>query len=306
MQEDMKGLYAAVILSVVIIVGSNWLFPQTQPVVEQPAETAAELPQGSLQLKPADEAETVLSTSEAVKADQRITFANEAVTGSIRVKGARFDELYLNKYKQTLEENSLQVELLAPAQTQTPYYAEFGWLSNDASVRLPGENTLWKAKNSRLSPETPVVLEWDNGQGLKFVRKISLDNNYMFTVEQIVENNSGKNITLYPYGLINRKHQKTETASGVVHEGLIGVMDSTLKEVKYSALEDGEKEEFASDGGWAGFSDRYWFSAFILDNKILYTTYSTCYNPSNTTGKTNNFTLTISDCTYSVQRPRES
>ena len=266
MQEDMKGLYAAVILSVVIIVGSNWLFPQTQPVVEQPAETAAELPQDSLQLKPADEAETVLSTSEAVKADQRITFANEAVTGSFRVKGARFDELYLNKYKQTLEENSPQVELLAPAKTQTPYYAEFGWLSNDASVRLPGENTLWKAKNSRLSPETPVVLEWDNGQGLKFVRKISLDNNYMFTVEQIVENNSSKNITLYPYGLINRKHQKTETASGVVHEGLIGVMDSTLKEVKYSALEDGEKEEFASDGGWAGFSDRYWFSAFILDN----------------------------------------
>ena len=266
MQEDMKGLYAAVILSVVIIVGSNWLFPQTQPVVEQPVETSAELLQEPLQLKPADDGETVLTTSEAAKADQRVTFANEAVSGSIRVKGARFDELYLNKYKQNQEENSPLVELLAPAQTQTPYYAEFGWLSNDSSVRLPEENTLWKAKNAQLSPETPVVLEWNNGQGLKFVRKISLDNNYMFTIEQIVENNSSKNITLYPYGLINRKHQKTETASGVVHEGLIGVMDSTLKEVKYSAWEDGEKEEFTSDGGWAGFSDRYWFSAFILDN----------------------------------------
>lgn len=268
MKEEMKGLYFAVILSVAVIMGTNWLFPKkaitptAAPAVK--AELKAE-PQAVPSEQPAAD-KPVLSVAEAVANQPRIEIASPALSGSIRVKGARFDELYLNKYKQTLAPDSADVELLAPSGTQAPYYAEYGWLSTDNSLKLPKDDTLWTVKGKQLTPDTPVVLEWNNGQGLKFIRKISLDNNYMFTLEQIVENNSGKNVTLYPYGLINRKPMTEPNRSRVVHEGLTGVINSTLKEVKYSDLKDGKTEEFKSNGGWAGFSDHYWFSALILDN----------------------------------------
>ena len=264
----MKGLYLAVILSIAVIMATNWLFPK-KTVTPAPAPAVkAELkadPQAIQTGQPAAE-EPVLSVAEATANQQRIEIASPAVSGSIRVKGARFDELYLNKYKQTLAPDSADVELLAPSGTQAPYYAEYGWLSLDNTVKLPNENTVWTVKGRQLTPDTPVVLEWNNGQGLKFIRKISLDNNYMFTLEQIVENNSGKNVTLYPYGLINRKPVIEPNRSRVVHEGLTGVINSTLKEVKFSDLKDGKVEEFKSSGGWAGFSDHYWFTALILDN----------------------------------------
>ncbi len=268
MKEEMKGLYLAVILSIAVIMATNWLFPK-KTVTPAPAPAVkAELkadPQAIQTGQPAAE-EPVLSVAEATANQPRIEIASPVVSGSIRVKGARFDELYLNKYKQTLAPDSADVELLAPSGTQAPYYAEYGWLSLDNTVKLPNENTVWTVKGRQLTPDTPVVLEWNNGQGLKFIRKISLDNNYMFTLEQIVENNSGKNVTLYPYGLINRKPVIEPNRSRVVHEGLTGVINSTLKEVKFSDLKDGKVEEFKSSGGWAGFSDHYWFTALILDN----------------------------------------
>ncbi len=261
----MKGLYAAIILSIAVIFATNWLFPKKQA----PANTARTTEIVQEKALPAAEEtlpEKFLETSDAVKNDKRVNISNNVLRGSIRLKGARFDELYLTKYKQTLAANSADVELLAPAGTRSPYYAEFGWISTDDQLRLPNANTNWTLKGGELTPQTPVVLEWNNGQGLKFVRKISLDEHYMFNIEQIVENNSGKSITLYPYGLINRGHDEKKSAASVVHEGMSGVLDSTLKEIKFSSLKKGEKEEFKSTGGWAGFSDRYWFSAFILDN----------------------------------------
>lgn len=214
----------------------------------------------------ADTAE-IMASAEAVRQDSRIHIKNASLTGSIRVKGARFDNLLLEKYKQTLENDSPDVELFAPAKTAAPYYAEFGWLSSDSSLRMPDHNTVWTVRGGELTPETPVVLEWNNGQGLKFIRKISLDADYMFNIQQDVENDTGRTVTLYPYGLINRKTENANPSASVVHEGLIGVVDNNLKEIKYKDLIDEKAKEFKTAQGWAGFSDRYWFTAFILEGQ---------------------------------------
>lgn len=272
MKEETKGLYVAVILSIAVIFATNWLFPKDK-ATPAPSKTTQEAVIDKTDLpaaKPVAAAPSAevkaLSVTEAAAADRRINIKNDVLEGSLRVKGARLDQLYLRKYKETLNPDSPDVELLAPAGTANPYYAEFGWISNDSSVNLPTAETLWNVKGGELTSETPLILEWNNGQGLKFVNKISLDKNYMFSISQSVENNSGKNVTLYPYGLINRNKDNTKTTTSVVHEGFIGVMDSTLKEVKLGDLKDGKKEKFTSEGGWAGFSDHYWFSAFILNN----------------------------------------
>ena len=269
MREETRGLYLAVILSIAVIFITNYFFPGEKKVIP----TSADSLQLEQTLADAPNREKIvidekpLTTEEALAKDKRITFNNANIHGSLRLKGARFDELYLSKYKTDLSENSADVELLAPSQTTLPYYAEFGWLSNDKNIKLPNAQTLWTAKTQELSPTSPLVLEWNSGQGLRFIRKISLDEHYLFNIEQSVENNSGKEVTLYPYGLINRTiDPNTSSQSTVVHEGMLGVVNSTLKEIKYKALEDkGDKKSFESNGGWAGFGDRYWFSSIIFD-----------------------------------------
>lgn len=266
MKEETKGLYMAIVLSIVAILAVNLIWPNSPEQSNAPETVITE------DVKPKAATKNEISSKEnpidvdqALNEDKRIEIKNDKVTGSLRVKGARFDNLYLTKYKQNLEENSPDVELLMPAKTKSPYYAEFGWLSGNDNIKLPNANTLWKVIGNKLTPDTPITLEWSNGQGIKFVRKISIDKNYMFHIEQIVENNSGKEITLYPYGLINRVYNQEE-ASAVVHEGLLGVVNSSLKEFKPKSLDKGEKKEFTTTGGWIGFGERYWFSAITLNN----------------------------------------
>ena len=276
MREEMRGLFLAIVLSIVAIFITNRFFPgKTVPAAAPAVTEEAPLPQTPLPqekikadelIAAADTAE-IMASAEAVRQDSRIHIKNASLTGSIRVKGARFDNLLLEKYKQTLENDSPDVELFAPAKTAAPYYAEFGWLSSDSSLRMPDHNTVWTVRGGELTPETPVVLEWNNGQGLKFIRKISLDADYMFNIQQDVENDTGRTVTLYPYGLINRKTENANPSASVVHEGLIGVVDNNLKEIKYKDLIDEKAKEFKTAQGWAGFSDRYWFTAFILEGQ---------------------------------------
>ena len=272
MKEETKGLYLAIVLSTIAILAINWIWPAgdskseaAAPAVQEAAQTAPKVKDDTSALyKPANR--KILSESEALKQDQRVDIANAKVVGSLRVKGARFDNISLTQYKQTLSPDSDDVELLTPTGTQAPYYAEFGWLANNSLLKLPDNSTPWKVIGGKLTPETPLTLEWNNGQGLKFVRKISLDKDYMFNIEHIVENSSGRSVTLYPYGLINKVYHPENSASKVVHEGMLGVIDSSLKEIKPKDLDVNEKKEFTTKGGWAGFGERYWFSAIALNN----------------------------------------
>ncbi len=268
MKEEMKGLYIAIILSLAVILATNLLFPKKQEVGDVIAESmppAAEIEAAAAQTPAVDE--HAVSVAEILAAGQRVKINNPAVEGSILRRGAQFDYLQLKRYKQSVAANSDNVELLMPARSATPYYAEFGWLQQSGNLKLPDSSCLWTLKGGELTSQSPVVLEWNNGQGLKFVRKISVDENYMFTIEQMVENNTGRDVELYPYGLLSRRIPKDRTFARTVHEGMVGVLDSTLKEIKYDSFKDDKKTEtYTSDGGWIGFSDHYWLSALILDN----------------------------------------
>lgn len=273
MKEETKGLYLAILLSTIAIIAFNWIWPAPQPetpteISDKPAieEKIAGAPIDNEDSLYSPTGRDIMDVADALAKDRRLVINNDKIQGSLRLKGTRFDDINLSKYKLNLEENSPNITLLQPSNTIAPYYAEFGWLSGE-NIKLPDNNTIWQAFGDKLTPQTPILLEWNNGQGLKFSRKISVDENYMFTIEQTIENKSGKSITVYPYGLINKVYKPDDTGSKVVHEGMLGVLDSSLKEIPSGKLNIGEKKEFTSTGGWAGFGERYWFSAFILDNQ---------------------------------------
>lgn len=269
--NDFKSFLTAVFLSVLVVLGFNYFFPQqkAETNITQTSDEETPITDEATGAAGSTEVETApLPVADALKQDERLKINNGVVNGSIRLKGARFDEILLNKYKLTLDENSPDVELFSPAKTENAYYADYGWLSTDKSLLLPNKDTLWTVEgNQELTPQTPVTLVWNNGQGVKFVYVISIDDNYLFDITQTVVNNSGKEITIYPYGLFSRTLDKDALGRSIVHEGFTGVIDGDLKEIKYSKL-DKEKtpETFETTGGWISLTERYWFSAFIFND----------------------------------------
>ena len=209
---------------------------------------------------------TASETREAALAKTpRVKIQSDRIDGSISLIGGRVDDIVLLDYRETLDPESSNIILLQPTQVAQPYYAEFGWIGRD--VKLPKGETLWTANSAVLTPETPVTLSWDNGEGLIFELTYSLDDNYMISLTQRVKNRSGANHTLTPYGLLSRTGTPDILGFYILHEGLIGVQNEILEEVDYEDILDGKPVEYTSTGGWIGITDKYWLAALIPDQK---------------------------------------
>ena len=266
-KEDLKGFYMAIVLSAMVVLGVNYFFPQPknkpaeQEVVISTAEESV-----NIENKDEDAQPVYADVQETLQQDARLPIQNDSVKGSIRLKGARFDEILLTKYKQTIEDNSPAIELFAPVKTAEAFFAEYGWLSSDKNLRLPNKDTQWRIiEGKELTPQTPVTLAWYNGQGLTFKYVISMDEHYLFNVKQSVENHSGHAVTLVPYGLLSKHTSEEALQRGIVHQGFTAVLDDNLKEIVYSKISE-EGENFETTGGWVSFSDKYWFGAFVFDD----------------------------------------
>ncbi|MES0809849.1 membrane protein insertase YidC [Roseibium sp. SCPC15] len=210
---------------------------------------------------------TFASREQALGASDRVIIDTPRLEGSINLQGARLDDLRLKDYHETVDKSSPTIVLFSPKGSPNPYYSDYGWVADPgANIALPGPDTLWSVEgDANLSPTTPLTLTWDNGGGLTFKRTYSVDENYMFTVAQSVENASSDAVTLYPYGLIARQGTPETTGFFILHEGLLGVFgEEGLKEVDYSDLEEeGTIRPAKVDQGWLGITDKYWASTLI-------------------------------------------
>ena len=135
--------------------------------------------------------------------------------------------------------------LLSPSGAPQAFYAEFGWVAAPGtSEPVPGPDTVWKQDGSgALDINHPVTLSYDNGKGLVFTRTIAVDDHYLFSIKDQVQNKSGGPVTLSPYGLVSRHGTPEVLGYYILHEGPIGVMgDQGLQEVTYKKLVE-KKEE---------------------------------------------------------------
>jgi len=277
--KDQRNVLLAVVLSTCILLGYQWLFAG-KDAAQQPQQTAQQattsstgapaapsnLSAGSIGASTGTPVDVVQDRSVILTKTKRVSIKNGHLVGSIDLKGARFDDITLSQYKETIEEDSPNVSLLSPEGTAKPYFAEFGWSVADSSIKVPGPDSQWSASSSELTPSTPVELRWDNGQGITFVRIISVDDKYVFTINQRVENNSNQPLTLYPYGLVARVGLPKLQGYAVLHEGPLGVLDGTLKEESYDSVKK-ETHQYDSTGGWVGITDKYWLTALLFDQK---------------------------------------
>lgn len=209
----------------------------------------------------------IVGRQQALVEAERLNFQNDVISGSIALKGARIDDLWLRKHYVTLEKEN-HVTLLSPERTYYARFIESGWLPADDSIKVPNKDTMWRIASEdqyiSLSPDQDVTLVWDNGQGIRFERRISLDEHYMFTIKQQVTNNSGDTIKLYPYSLIKQRGLPQDRAKRpIVHEGAVGYINDKHYEYKYKKLAKKPLHRYDADHGWIGVTERYWLTSLI-------------------------------------------
>lgn len=228
--------------------------PQTPGAAITPAGAPAALPNNTM------------SRDAALAATQRVSLDTPRLFGSINLRGGRIDDLSLKDYRETVEDDSPNIVLMSPTGAPAANYAEYGWVgAPGANVPLPDGNTVWTAPSgATLTPSTPLELTWDNGQGLLFRRTIQVDEDYMFTVNDRVENTGTSAVTIYPYGLVSRHGRPTIQGFYILHEGLLGYLgDGSLQEVHYDDLEEERSITSQQPSGWLGITDKYWATALV-------------------------------------------
>ena len=203
-----------------------------------------------------------ISRNEAIENEDRVQFENSTVIGSISLVGASIDDLTFKKFTNTLNGDD-NVVLLNPKKVEDGYYIETGWATANKNINLPNSKTIWTIEgNNKLTPNSPIKLSWTNDQNIKFIKDISIDDQYLFKVNQTIINNSEKTYNFYPYGQIIRNLAPEIIDFFILHEGLIGVFDDQLVEEDYDDIEE-KKFSINADKGWLGITDKYWITSLI-------------------------------------------
>jgi YidC/Oxa1 family membrane protein insertase len=281
--EDLRNTILAIVLSVAVLIGWQYFYAgpqlqrerqaQTQAQTQAPTPAPTGLPTPSVGgagavappgAAPAEAAPTTRAA--ALAANPRVAIDTASLGGSIDLTGGILDDLVLKAYRETIDPKSPNITLFSPQGGPDPYWSETGFVTAAPGVKTPNRLTVWSADSTKLTADKPVTLSWDNGAGLKFKRVIAVDDKYMFTIKDSVENDGAEPVSLRPYALILRRGKPPVAGYAVLHEGFVGVIgDGSVQEVTYAGIDKatGKIDAFAGDGGWLGFTDKYWGSAII-------------------------------------------
>jgi YidC/Oxa1 family membrane protein insertase len=284
--EDTRNLFLAIALSVLVM--AAWQYFYAGPLYQREHQAQTEANQANT-ASPTEAQPTGVSTASvpgapaaatppgapttaapqtvgaALAASPRVVIDTPSVGGSIDLKGGKIDDIILKDYHETVDPKSPNVRLFSPPGAPDAYWAETGFVS-PAGAKTPGLDAVWTADRQTLTPAQPVTLTWDNGAGLVFKRVIAVDDKYMFTIVDSVANSGSAPATVQPYALVLRHGRPTVAGYSVLHEGFVGVIgDGGVQEVTYANIEKatGKVNSFKGDGGWLGFTDKYWGSAVI-------------------------------------------
>lgn len=278
---DSRNMILAIVLSIIVLFGWQYfiagpqleraaLEAEREAILAQGGETA-DLPtptatsDGSI-VQPVTTASRFFENRDAAISSQpRVAIDTPALSGSINLIGARIDDLELKHYQESVDPDSPIISLLSPSVGPDGYFIEQGWVPAGGDVALPNSKTEWRVEgNTKLTASNPITLVFDNDAGLVFRRTFDLDENYLFTVTQSVENTTSGDVALFPYSRIVRNGTPEVANFFVLHEGAIGVLgDANLVEKKYGDLSDEKQIDVQSTGGWLGFVDKYWATAII-------------------------------------------
>jgi YidC/Oxa1 family membrane protein insertase len=267
-----RNVIIAVILSTAILIGWSMYFENPDEAQRKRLELQGKTEtQTNIQKPETPQTAKVnptkgISRSDALKETDRVFIENSNLSGSISLRGALIDDIILKNYRETLDKSSKPIVVLSPKKSEDGYFVESGWATTKSDVKVPDNNSVWQIREGKkLTPASPVTLEWNNREGVVFSKKIEVDDKYLFKITETIRNEKSKTIELFHYSQITKNTKPNTENFYILHEGLIGVVDKNLKEETYSTIEK-EKKTYTGKSGWFGITDKYWMSAIIPES----------------------------------------
>ena len=267
-----RNVIIAVLLSTAILLGWSMYFENPDQAQKKRLEIQGKTETQTNIQKP-DAPQTAktnptkaISRGDALKEGDRVFIENSNLSGSISLRGALIDDIILKNYREALDKNSKPIVVLSPKKSDEGYFVESGWATTKSDIKVPDNNSIWQIREGKkLTPTSPVTLEWNNKDGIIFSKKIEVDDKYLFKITETIRNEKNKTIELFHYSQITKNTKPNTENFYILHEGLIGVVDKNLKEETYSTIEK-EKKTYTGKSGWLGITDKYWMSAIIPEN----------------------------------------
>ena len=272
---ESKNVIAAIALSSAVIVLYALFFTPDQTITKQNLSEKNKIEQNTdTPILEQKEALVQISREEALEKSDRIKFENQSIIGSIALKGAAIDDLTFKDYKISLESEE-KVTLLGPRNIEEGYFIESGFVTTDKNIDIPSSDTVWSiVGNDILTEKSPIKLSWTNKQGITFEKEISLDDKFLFSINQKVINSTNKKYDFYSYGqIIRNKIPEGLSNFYILHEGPIATLDDELIEEDYDDIQD-QKFSRTAQKGWLGVGDKYYVASIIPPkNKEFKTTF---------------------------------
>ena len=261
---DLKNIIAAITLSAAVIVLYGLFFAPSQEQLknlnnnnnqEFSQKTDAPNIEENIEAK-------VVTRDEAINDEDRIYFENDFIKGSILLRGGAIDDLELKTYNRTLRSKE-KIQLLNPESTKDGYTFNTGWATK-SNIKTPNSNTIWEIDGSKnLSPGNSVKIFYENNEGLRFERLISIDEKYLFNIKQTLINKSNDTFKIYPYARIKRNNLPSDlTDFYILHEGYTFITGENVEEVDYDEVEEKKYSQEGSRGVLIQ-GDKYWMTSII-------------------------------------------
>jgi len=259
--ENSRNTIAFAVIAMLMLLAYNMFV--LEPAQKRHMQEIARQRTAAAQVAAMPEAPKVATRDEALKTTPRVAIDTPALKGSISLRGARIDDLFLQQYPVSTAKGAPKVELFRPEGAQQAYFAEFGW---SGAAGAPNSTSLWtKTAGDVLSPGKPVTLTFDGGQGLVFTRTISVDDHFMFTVVETVENHSAAPVAIVPFGSVQHQGKPVLNPNPLIHEGGVAALGDK-HELRIQAFKNWKEKgdtTISDTGGWTGLTDKYWLAAVI-------------------------------------------
>jgi len=266
--NDHRNMILAIVLSAIVLIGWSFLSDQFFPTAKPPATRVVDGKSVPLPQPKADPAAdgpiAIRDRNTVMRETPRIRIETPHLAGSVNLKGARIDDLVLTTHREGIAKDSPAIRLLSPEGSPGGYFASLGWIGQPGLV--PGPETLWSSTSTRLAPGSPVTLVWDNGQGQLFRIVLSVDDSYLFSVDQRVVNRGAGDFAARPFSVLKRKGASKDPDPWTAHAGPMGVFNGAADyDNDYSKIAELGERRFNGRGGWIGFTDTFWLAALVPD-----------------------------------------
>ena len=260
---ESRNVIAAISLSAAVIILYSLFFQPDPEIIKQNLIEQKKI-ESNTDTPSLDKNENFkkISRNDALKENDRVPFENNSVVGSISLKGATIDDLTFKEYNIELNQNN-KVILLNPRNVEDGYLIESGFVSTNKNIDIPDASTVWKVLgNKKLTNNSPIKLTWSNSQGITFEKRISLDDQFLFTIKEKIINKSDKSYNFYSYGQIIRNKLPKISGFYILHEGFLSVLDDQLIEEDYDDIQE-EKFSQTAQEGFVAISDKFWVTSLI-------------------------------------------